>query len=104
MSCLEDLLPLIPMMIERGLVGNYNFVNPGTISHNQIIELYKKYVNPNHQYENFSIEEQNQILKVPRSNCELSAEKLLHEFPHIPNIQNSIVSVFLQIKSKQNRL
>lgn len=90
MTILEDLLPLIPQMIERGLVGNYNFVNPGTISHNQVIELYKEYINPAHQYENFSIEEQNKILAVPRSNCELSAAKLLKEFPHIPHIQDSL--------------
>lgn len=102
MSVLEDLLPLVPTMIERGLVGNYNFVNPGTISHNQIIELYKKYVDSTHQYENFSLEEQNQILKVPRSNCELSAAKLLKEFPNIPNIKDSIGSVFLKIKNKNN--
>ncbi|MEX0939744.1 MAG: NAD-dependent epimerase/dehydratase family protein [Candidatus Babeliales bacterium] len=103
MSVLEDLLPLIPQMIERNLVGNYNFVNPGVISHNQIIELYKQYINPNHQYENFTIEEQNQILKVPRSNCELSAKKLLSEFPQIPHIQDSIRNVFLRIKTKENK-
>lgn len=90
MTILEDLLPLVPQMIERGLVGNYNFVNPGTLSHNQVIELYKEYINPDHQYENFSIEEQNKILAVPRSNCELSAEKLLKEFPQIPHIQDSL--------------
>lgn len=101
MSILEDLLPLIPEMIKRKLVGNYNFVNPGTISHNQIMDLYKKYVNPNHYYENFTIEEQNKILLVPRSNCELSAKKLLQEFPNIPHIQDSIIKVFLKISGGQ---
>lgn len=103
MSVVEDLLPLVPVMIKRGLVGNYNFVNPGVISHNQIVELYKKYVNPNHQYENFTVEEQNQILKVPRSNCELSVQKLLGEFPNIHPIQNSIVQVFERIKQKKEK-
>lgn len=103
MSVLEDLLPLIPDMLERKLVGNYNFVNPGVISHNQIIELYKQYVDPSHEYENFSIEEQNNILKVPRSNCELSANKLLKEFPFIPSIQNSIINIFLEIQRKSGK-
>lgn len=97
MTILEDLLPLVPEMIRRGLVGNYNFVNPGAISHNQIMELYKQYIDPDHVYENFSVEEQNQQLKVPRSNCELSAAKLLKEFPSIPHIQDSIIRVFEEI-------
>jgi nucleoside-diphosphate-sugar epimerase len=101
MSVLDDLLPLIPTMIERKLTGAYNFVNPGTVSHNQIMELYKKYVNPNHKYENFSLEEQSKILAAPRSNCELSADKLLKEFPNLPNIQDSIVKIFLAMQQRE---
>lgn len=99
MTILEDLLPLVPQMIERKLVGNYNFVNPGTISHNQVIELYKKYINPDHEYENFTVEEQNKILAVPRSNCELRADKLLKEFPNIPHIHDSLEALLMN-KSK----
>lgn len=94
MSVLEDLLPIIPIMVERQLTGIYNFVNPGAISHNQIMDLYIKYIDPSHHYENFSIEEQNRMLKVPRSNCELDAQKLLKEFPHIPNIHDSVLNIF----------
>jgi 3,5-epimerase/4-reductase len=103
MSILDDLLPLIPVMIERQLTGIYNLVNPGTISHNQVIELYKEYVDPNHHYENFTIEEQNKILEVPRSNCELSAEKLLKEFPQVPHIKESIVAVFREIAKQYKK-
>lgn len=103
MSILDDLLPLIPIMIERRLTGIYNLVNPGTISHNQVIELYKQYVNPNHHYENFTIEEQNKILAVPRSNCELSAEKLLNEFPQVPHIKESIATVFKEIANQRKK-
>ena len=42
MSILDDLLPLIPEMALKDLRGIYNFVNPGVISHNQILDLYKK--------------------------------------------------------------
>lgn len=101
MSVLQDLLPLIPLMIERKLTGIYNFVNPGTLSHNQIMELYKQYIDPSHQYENFTVEEQSKILAAPRSNCELCADKLLKEFPNIPHIQNSIVKVFQEMQKTQ---
>ncbi len=99
MSVLEDLLPLMPEMVEKKLIGIYNFVNPGTISHNQIADLYKKYVDQNHHYENFSIEEQNRMLKVPRSNCELSAKKLLQHFPNIPHIQDSVLKLFKNLSN-----
>ncbi len=102
MSILSDLLPLIPEMAERNLRGNYNFVNPGVISHNEILELYKRYINPEFVYRNFSVEEQNQILKAKRSNNELDATKLLVEFPHIPHIKTSIIHVFERMKTSLN--
>lgn len=104
MSVLDDLLPLIPAMIERKLTGIYNFVNPGTLSHNEIMELYKEYIDPNHQYENFTVEEQSKILAAPRSNCELSADKLLKEFPNIPPIQTSIIKTFQGMRAGLNKL
>ncbi len=101
MSVLEDLLPLVPQMLECKLIGNYNFVNPGTISHHEVIELYKEYVDADHEYESFSLEEHDKILRVPRSHCELSAKKLLEKFPDIPNIKNSMKSLFLDIAQKK---
>lgn len=103
MSVLEDLLPLIPEMLERKLIGNYNFVNPGTISHHEVIELYKQYIDPNHQYEGFTLDEHNKMMKVPRSHCQLSAEKLLKQFPNIPHIKDAMQSLFEAVaKRKQS--
>lgn len=100
MSVLEDLLPLIPAMLERKLTGNYNFVNPGTISHHEVIELYKKYINPDHQYEGLTLDEHNNMMKVPRSHCELSAEKLLKQFPNIPHIKDAMKNLFEAVVQK----
>lgn len=97
MSVLDDLLALIPEMAKRKLTGNYNFVNPGVISHNQILDLYKKYVDPNFTYENFTIEEQNMVLKSKRSNNHLDASKLLKEFPHVPSITDSVEAIMKQM-------
>ena len=41
-SVLYDLLPIAITMTERGLKGKYNFTNPGALSHNQILALYKE--------------------------------------------------------------
>ena len=99
MSILSDLLPLIPEMAERKLVGCYNFVSPGVISHNEILDLYKKYIDPLFTYENFSIEEHNTVLKAKRSNNELDMSKLLKEFPDLPSIKESIITVFENMRS-----
>lgn len=99
MSILDDLLPLIPIMAIRNLTGAYNFVNPGTISHNEILDLYKQYIDKKFTYTNFSIKEQNQVLKAKRSNNELDATKLLNEFPNLPSISKSIVQVFKHMQT-----
>ena len=98
MTILYDLLPLIPQICLRKLTGCYNFVNPGTVSHNEILDLYKLYIDPSFTYENFTIEEHDKILKSKRSNNELSAAKLLKEFPQIPHIKTSIIKVFERMK------
>lgn len=49
-------------------VGIYNFCNPGAISHNEVLDLYKKHIDPKYEYKNFSLDEQAQILKAGRSN------------------------------------
>jgi dTDP-4-dehydrorhamnose reductase len=98
MSVLHDLLPLIPQMAERGLRGNLNFVNPGVISHNEILALYKEYIDPTFVWQNFSIEEHDSILKAKRSNNELETSKLLKQFPQVPPIKKSIISVFKRMQ------
>ena len=94
MTILTDMLPVALEMSERKLTGVYNFVNPGAISHNEILDLYKQYINPSFVYQNFSVEEQSKILKAGRSNNELDSSKLLREFPQVPHIKDSIIEVF----------
>ena len=61
---------------ERGLTGIMNFTNPGAISHNQILELYKKYIDPELRWQNFTVEEQAKVIKAPRSNNLLDTERV----------------------------
>ncbi|KAJ5069516.1 trifunctional udp-glucose 46-dehydratase/udp-4-keto-6-deoxy-d-glucose 35-epimerase/udp-4-keto-l-rhamnose-reductase rhm3-like [Anaeramoeba ignava] len=98
MSVLEDLLPVMVDMCIKKVVGVFNFTNPGSISHNEILTLYQKFIDPNFKWENFSIEEQNKILKAERSNNELDSSKLLEIYPDIPHIKDSMIKVFERIK------
>jgi len=94
MTVLHDLLPVSIDMTEKELRGIINFTNPGVISHNEILDLYKKYINPNFTYKNFSLEEQAKILKAGRSNNELDSSKLAKLYPNVPHIKDSIHGVF----------
>jgi dTDP-4-dehydrorhamnose reductase len=98
---LEDLLPIAVDMTLRGIKGNFNFVNPGAMSHNQVMELYKKYVDPTKTWENFTVEEQDAMLKARRANAELSAAKLLALYPGIPPVEESLSRLFEGIKFKK---
>lgn len=100
MSILPDLLPLVPDMMKRKLTGVLNFVNPGVISHNEILELYTEYIDHQFTYQNFSVEEQDKILKARRSNNRLDTSKLLSYYPDVPNIQLSILKVFEEMRSR----
>jgi len=100
MTVLTDLLPISLVMAERKLTGIYNFCNPGAISHNEILDLYKEIIDPTYTYNNFSIEEQNLILKAGRSNNTLDHNKLVNALPDIkiPEIHESMVQVFHRMK------
>lgn len=77
MTVLADMLPASLAMAEAGYLGVYNFCNPGAISHNEILDMYKEIVAPDFTYTNFTIEQQNQILAAKRSNNELDGTKLV---------------------------
>jgi nucleoside-diphosphate-sugar epimerase len=68
MSVLDNLLPVMIQYALDNRKGTINLTNPGLISHNEILEMYKEIVEPSFMWENFTIEEQNKILSSKRSN------------------------------------
>jgi hypothetical protein len=68
MTVLPELLPYSIEMAKRGLTGIMNYTNPGVVSHNEILELYKQYIDPEFTWSNFTIEEQAKVIVAPRSN------------------------------------
>lgn len=76
-TILHDLLPAAIILAEHNEAGVYNFTNPGAISHNQVLNLFKEVVRPDFAFKNFSVEEQAKVLKAGRSNCELDTTKLV---------------------------
>ena len=76
MTVLPQILPIIALLMTRGESGTYNMCNPGVMSHNQILNMYAKYVDQSFEYRNFSPEQQAQILLSGRSNNYLDTTKL----------------------------
>ena len=97
MTVLPDLLPLMIDMIMKKEIGTINLTNPGYISHNEILELYKENINPDFKWENMTIEEQNKILLSERSNNILNTEKLQKLYPDVKDIKTSIKDLFLNL-------
>jgi dTDP-glucose 4,6-dehydratase len=97
MTVLPELLPYALDMLINNKTGIYNFTNPGLISHNEILEMYKEIVEPNFTWNNFSIEEQNKVIASERSNNFLETEQLTSLYP-VKNIKVSVRECLIKYK------
>lgn len=100
MTVLDELLPISIEMAKRNCTGIWNFTNPGVISHNEILEMYRDYIDPQFKWMNFDLEEQAKVIVAPRSNNELDASKLKNEFPELLSIKDSIIKYVFEPNKK----
>jgi len=63
--------------------------NPGLISHNEILEMYKEIIDPEFTWKNFTQAEQAKVLAAERSNNFLDTSKLEGLFPDMPSIKDA---------------
>lgn len=101
MTVLDELLPYALDMACKKATGTVNLTNPGLISHNEILEMYKTHVDPAFTWQNFSPEEQRKILAADRSNNCLDTAKLQALYPDIKHIRRSVEDVLLAWKSNK---
>jgi 3,5-epimerase/4-reductase len=90
MTVLDELIPIMMDLVFKKHVGTINMVNPGVISHNEILDMYKEIVDPDFTWQNFTIEEQDEILKSKRSNNHLDTTLLEELYPTVKNIHESV--------------
>lgn len=100
MTVLDELLPISIEMAKRNCTGIWNFTNPSVVSHNEILEMYRNYIDPNFKWVNFNLEEQAKVIVAPRSNNELDATKLRNEFPDLLPIKDSIIKYVFEPNRK----
>jgi len=107
MTVLTEMLPASLTMANKGLTGVYNFTNPGVISHNEVLDLYKKYIDPTYTYKNFTVEEQAKVIKAGRSNNELDATKFIRDLPEgvvIHDIKTAVELCFQRMQKNLEKL
>ena len=98
MTVLPEMLPIMLDMIKNNVNGTFNLTNPGLISHNEILEMYKEVVDTNFTYKNFTLEEQSKILESERSNNFLDTSKISEMYPSIKNIKESVYECLMKYK------
>jgi len=79
MSVLDGDNGLLRLFLEMALAGYrgcYNGCNPGVLSHNDILAMYKAEVEPSFAWQNFTLEEQAAVLAAGRSNNRLCSRRL----------------------------
>ena len=100
MTVLEEFVPMAIEGALRGLTGAYNWTNPGAISHNEVLELYRDYLHPEFTWENFTEEEQAEVIKAPRSNNTMCDKKIRAAFPQVLGIKESIIKYVMEPNKK----
>lgn len=102
MTVIPELLPIMLDMAEKRVIGTINLTNPGCITHNEVLQLYKDIVDPSFTWENFSVEEQNQVLMCERSNNTLDTERLMNLYPNVRPIKTAITACLYEMKGKMS--
>ena len=90
MTVLPELLPMALELMRRKHTGTLNFTNPGLVSHNEILEMYKEIIDPEFTWQNFTAEQQREILAADRSNNYLDTTSLEELFPDVDNIKVAV--------------
>ena len=90
MSVLPELLVYVVDMMRKSITGTMNLTNPGLISHNEILEMYKEIVDPSFTWVNFTLEEQRAILAADRSNNFMETRRLESLYPQVSDIKTAV--------------
>ena len=89
----------MPSFALKNIDGTINLVNPGVISHEEILQMYREIIDPNHVWTCVPFESLVH-LKSERSNNAMSASKLCNMYPHIMDIKSSIRNILMRRAGK----
>lgn len=96
MTVVDDLIRVTLELVKRKRTGIYNVTNPGSITHKEILDAYKKFVDNNFTYTIIDTKDLN--TKAGRSNCILNTDKLKNEGIELTDIHTSIENILAEYK------
>lgn len=96
---IPDFLTASAALIDKRKTGIYNIVNPGTTSPYEVMEMYKKLVQPDHVFSKLEVKDLDKVVKAGRSNCSLNTQKLEDEGIALQPIQEAVECALQELKS-----
>lgn len=79
-TCVPELMEVAKKLIDKKEIGIFNVVQSGSITHEDILEMYQEIVDPSYKLPKFiSIKELNGLTLAERSNCVLYNKRLLEK-------------------------
>src|SRR3989338_1628783 len=87
---IPDFLSALETLVKKRARGIYNVVNTGAISPYEIMERYKKIVDPSHSFSKLTLKELPEVVSAARSNCILSNAKLKREGIRMLSVEEAI--------------
>ena len=99
-TVIPDMLWVVKNLIDKGRIGIYHVVNPGSISPAKIMELYKKIIDPTHTFKIIKDEDlySQDLATAKRSNCILNSDKLAFDGILLKPIDERIIEVLEEYK------
>jgi UDP-glucose 4,6-dehydratase len=101
-TVIDDMIEVFRELLDRKIAGNFHVVNSGTIKHKEIIDLYKKYVDPNLEKEWISEEELVSLglATKKRSNNFLDSSNLRAKGIEVPEVHESMEKLMKEYAEK----
>lgn len=96
-SVLPTLIPYMLDMMKKNYSGCVNLVNPGCISHNEILDMYKTMVDPSISWKNVSAAEMGTLVCAKRCNNVLDTTVLEMLYPDVPSVHEAVHSCISQM-------
>ncbi|KAI6217546.1 NAD(P)-bd-dom domain-containing protein [Aphelenchoides besseyi] len=102
-TILPDCIPALIELMEKRVGGPLNLVNPGPISLHEILQIYKKIVDP--QLLDYSVitpeSEKGRQIMATKGNCALDTKRLQELSPKIKTAHESLAAGFRALKTKE---
>lgn len=95
-TIIDDLWPIAIKMSEQNVQGNFNFTNPGVTSLDEILQIYKEIIDPNHKWN----------LVPPGTNRPayyVNTDKLQALYPQVPHIKEGVRNLITRWKENKSK-